>query len=62
MRSYRNLVGGRTVSADFSAEFSPTARFHVWAIYSHLGRLGDVADFVEKDLACVASALDILLS
>ena len=55
----RSLVGGRTVSADFSAEFSPTASFRVWAIYSHLGRLGEVAGVIGKDFACVASALDI---
>ena len=37
------MVGGSTAFADFSANFSQTASFCVWAINTHLGRLWEVA-------------------
>ena len=56
----RNLVGGRSDSADFSAEFSPTASLCVWAINTHLGRVWKVVEYIGKVIACVASASFIL--
>ena len=47
------MVGGSTVSADFSADFAPTASLCVWAIYTHLGRL----EVVVAAIAKVARAL-----
>ena len=56
-RSDRPLVGGLTDFLQILWNLSPTASFCVWAIYTHLGRLWEVAGDITLSIELRASPL-----